>query len=46
VMPKSLAGGGEVAVDPLPQPMKLPIHAQMHTVTNARAGVARRRSRA
>jgi len=40
-MLKSLAGGGEVGVDPLPQPMKLPIQAQIHTVINARAGVAR-----
>ena len=41
VMLKSLAGGGEVEIDPLPQPMKLPIQAQIHTVINARAGVAR-----
>ena len=42
-MLKSLAGGGEDGVDPLPQPMKLPIHTQIHTVANARAAVAGRR---
>ena len=44
-MLKSLGrgGGGEVAVDPEPQPTRLPIHSQIHRVTNARAGVSGRR---
>lgn len=39
VMLKSLAGDGEVGVDPPPQPTKLPTHTEIHAITKARTGI-------
>jgi hypothetical protein len=41
-MLKSFAAGGEVGVDPPPQPARLPMHSQIHTVKNAWAGATER----